>query len=67
MKTKYHSRSSYEQLYGKLYAEERGDGAKVHNVLSRLSDYQLLNLMNHELERLGCMTYNAEELEMELH
>lgn len=66
MPTNYHTRSSYEQLYRRLYSEERADGAKVHNVLSRLSDYQLLNLMNHELERLGCMPYNADELEREL-
>lgn len=67
MISKYQKRADYEALYRKLYSEGKSEGTKVHNILSRLSDYQLLNLMNHELERLGCLPYNAEELEMELH
>lgn len=60
MSTKYHTRSSYEQLYGWLIGTQNA-------WCKNLSDYQLLNAINKELIRNDCIPFDCEELEMELH
>jgi hypothetical protein len=66
MISKYHTRASYEAQLKRLSVECDGTGVNMVNV-RKMTDYQLLRMINHELKRLGCIQMTADELECELH
>jgi hypothetical protein len=63
MSTKYHSRSSYEQLYGWLLRDTGKAGYKA----STMNDQELLMTINYILIESKCQPLSLKELKAQLH
>lgn len=61
--SKYHTRKSYEDLLIQLSEQTR---SSLSPNLGKMSDYQLLYMVNLQLIKLDLMPLNEEELQMEL-
>jgi len=66
-KTNHHKRVDYEKQYIKLYKEVHGeDSQDIAAVVSRLSNFSLLNYMNVLLVKKDCIPFTANELKRKL-
>jgi len=57
----YHTRENYEKLYCQLICG-RWEIVELYE-LHEYTNYQLLKLINRELERKGCDTFTVEEID----
>lgn len=62
MKTNYHTRSSYEQLYGWLLR----DTAKEGKTAGQMNDQELLMTINYILIENKCVHLSQKELKQQL-
>lgn len=63
----FHFRKEYENQYIRLYREVHGeDSQDISAVVSRLSNFSLLNYMNVLLIKKDCIPFTANELKMKL-
>lgn len=61
---KHYNRIGQERLLNKLYFKV--EGKFCNNISSKLSDYQLMSMLNVYLKKLDLVQYTHEELEMDL-